>query len=223
MDTIIRLELVSKTYKTRSSISVPALRDVSVTVGKGEILAIVGVSGSGKSTLLHIMGLVDNPDAGSRYICGAIPDKAKQTFLARHRNRNIGFVMQDFALIPSLTVKENIELPLKYSRMKKRDRNHRCKAIISEMNLNELSGRMISELSGGQKQRVAIARALANDPPLILADEPTGSIDSAAKKEILALFLELKKQGKTIVLVTHDTEVSDIADRILHIRDGQIE
>lgn len=222
MENLIRLEHVSKTYQTRSSVSVPALRDISVTVGQGEILAIVGVSGSGKSTLLHIMGLVDNPDEGSIYICGVIPDKSKQTFLARHRNRNIGFVMQDFALIPSLTVKENIELPLKYSRMKRSDKNLRCRAIISEMKLDDLSGRMISELSGGQKQRVAIARALANDPPLILADEPTGSIDSAAKKEILALFLELKKQGKTIVLVTHDVEVSNMADRVLHIKDGKI-
>ncbi len=223
MSEIIRLEHITKSYSNQSDVRVTALKDVSLQVESGEIVAITGVSGSGKSTLLHIIGLVDSPDSGTRFVAGEISVRAKQTKLAIHRNRHIGFVLQDYALIPHLTVTENVELPLKYAHIRKKERREKCERILAEMGLGAFSGRRINELSGGQKQRIAIARAIINDPEILLADEPTGAIDSVTKKEILDLFLEQKSRGKTIVIVTHDAEVAGIADRIKHIRDGILE
>lgn len=220
METYIRMNKLEKTYATKGANPVHALRDATLEIEAGEMIAITGVSGSGKSTLLHLLGLLDRPTSGEYFFEKNIDTKVRNAELARLRNKKIGFVFQDFALIPYQTVYENIEVPLLFAKVPRTKRQERILSLIKALHIEELKDRKVSKLSGGEKQRVAIARALANDPPLILADEPTGALDSVTKAEILKIFRDIHRQGKTILLVTHDPEVAAIADRVLHISDG---
>lgn len=220
MESYIRMNNLEKTYKAKGETPVKALRNATLDIAKGEMLAITGVSGSGKSTLLHLLGLLDRPTSGELFFEKNIDTNVRNAELARMRNSKVGFVFQDFALIPYQTAYENIEVPLIFAKISKAKRQARILALMRSLHIEDLKDRKVSKLSGGEKQRVAIARALANDPPLILADEPTGALDSATKAEILKIFRDIHRQGKTILLVTHDPEVAAIADRRLHISDG---
>jgi putative ABC transport system ATP-binding protein len=220
MESYIRMNNLEKTYKAKGETPVKALRNATLEIAKGEMLAITGVSGSGKSTLLHLLGLLDRPTSGELFFEKNIDTNVRNAELARMRNSKVGFVFQDFALIPYQTAYENIEVPLIFAKVSKAKRQARILALMRSLHIEDLKDRKVSKLSGGEKQRVAIARALANDPPLILADEPTGALDSATKAEILKIFRDIHRQGKTILLVTHDPEVAAIADRRLHISDG---
>lgn len=222
MDYIIDCKELTKTYRPPHQAPVEALRGITLTVEPGELIAITGVSGSGKSTLLHIVGLLDNQTEGDLTLGSTNPAKLSDSKRAKLRNKEIGFVLQDFALIPYWTAYRNIEIPLLFAKRKKQDRKARIEALLNELGIPALAKRRVSQMSGGQRQRVAIARALANDPPLILADEPTGALDSKTKEEIMEIFRELHQRGKTILIVTHDPQIAAMADRILTIRDGEI-
>lgn len=222
MDHIIDCKELTKTYRPPHQAPVEALRGITLTVEPGELIAITGVSGSGKSTLLHIVGLLDNQTEGDLTLGSTNPAKLSDIKRAKLRNKEIGFVLQDFALIPYWTAYRNIEIPLLFAKRKKQDRKARIEALLNELGIPALAKRRVSQMSGGQRQRVAIARALANDPPLILADEPTGALDSKTKEEIMEIFRELHQRGKTILIVTHDPQIAAMADRILTIRDGEI-
>lgn len=222
MDHIIDCKELTKTYRPPHQAQVEALRGVTLTVEPGELIAITGVSGSGKSTLLHIIGLLDNQTTGTLILGQTDPGNLSDSKRAKLRNKEIGFVLQDFALIPYWTAYRNIEIPLLFAKRKKQDRKARIEKLLNELGIPELAKRRVSQMSGGQRQRVAIARALANDPPMILADEPTGALDSKTKEEIMEIFRVLHQKGKTILLVTHDPQIAEMADRILTIRDGEI-
>lgn len=216
---IIELKKISKTYKT-GHVGVAALREVSLTVSRGEFIAIMGPSGSGKSTLLHLLGFLDRPDAGKYYLDQKDMTGLSDNELAIVRNHVIGFVFQQFHLLPRITATENAELPLIYAG--KRHLKEKALEKIKEVGLFERRSHRPNELSGGEQQRVAIARALVNDPPLILADEPTGNLDSKSQNEIMAILERLNRQGKTIVMVTHEEEVAEHAKRVIKMRDGKI-
>lgn len=222
METHVQLEHISKTYRPKGQSEVIAVRDASLQVTKGEIIAIMGVSGSGKSTLLHMIGLLERAQGGTLFVNREISKSMSNSEMARLRNAHIGFVLQDFALIPYRSASDNIEVPMVYAKKKRKERYSRIKELLLEFEIDELADRKINQMSGGQKQRVAIARALANNPDLILADEPTGALDSKTKKEILDIFRRLNESGKTIIIVTHDPEVAAIADRIVHMTDGYL-
>lgn len=199
-----------------------ALDHISISVERGEFLAVVGPSGSGKSTLMNIMGCLDVADSGE-YLLNEIPiSKYSERELAHIRNQNIGFVFQNFNLLPKLTAIENVELPLIYQNKKTKERHRLAKEALERVGLEERMGHRPSQLSGGQQQRVAIARALITQPSILLADEPTGNLDSATGKEIIALFHELHAAGNTIILITHDDKVAKQAKRQVHIEDGKI-
>ena len=215
----IALEGVNKTYR-KGAEEVRALVDVSLTVESGEFLAVIGPSGSGKSTLMNILGLLDRPDTGSYELDGGNVDGFTQDDLARIRNEKIGFVFQTFHLLPRTTAVENVELPLIYST--RADITGLGERALEAVGLKDRAKHLPSELSGGQQQRVAIARALVNDPEVILADEPTGNLDSRAGLEVMAIFQDLNRQGKTIVLITHDEAIAAVAGRVLEIVDGRI-
>jgi len=218
---VIQLTKVVKTYylgETRFQ----ALRGVDLTITQGELTALVGPSGSGKSTLMHIMGLLDTPTEG-RVVFGSRPvDKLIDDQLARLRNQRIGFVFQQFFLLPYLSALDNVALPLVYAGWPLDKRRAQAKRLLTQVGLADKVANKPAQLSGGQQQRVAIARALVNQPALILADEPTGNLDSVSGRQILDLFLHLHKQGHTIVIVTHDMEVAKIAKRRLYLKDGRI-
>jgi len=216
---MIELERVNKTYR-KDSEEVRALADVSLEVSAGEFVAVVGPSGSGKSTLMNVVGLLDRPDSGTYRLDGGGTDELTEDELARIRNEKIGFVFQTFHLLPKTTALENVELPLIYS--SRSDISGHGARALQRVGLENRANHHPSELSGGQQQRVAIARALVNEPELILADEPTGNLDSRAGLEILAIFQELNRQGKTVVLVTHDADVASMANRVVEIVDGRI-
>ncbi|MCR4391258.1 MAG: ABC transporter ATP-binding protein [Candidatus Acetothermia bacterium] len=218
---LIRLERVTKVYRL-GEVDVPALRGVDLTVEKGDFLALMGPSGSGKSTLLHLMGLLDRPTAGRIVWDGKDVTALKPNRLAELRGRHIGFVFQTFNLVATLTAVENVELPLLFLGVSPRRRRERAVELLTRVGLDDRLGHRPGQLSGGQQQRVAIARALAADPELILADEPTGNLDSATGQEILGLLSELHRQGKTVVVVTHDPEAAAAADRTFRVRDGLI-
>ncbi len=222
MEHIVLATDLKKTYRPPHQAPVEALRGVTLHVEAGEMIAITGVSGSGKSTLLHIIGLLDQQTAGSVSLRDTDPSKLSDSKRAKFRNREIGFVLQDFALIPYWTAYRNVEVPLIFAGKKRKERRERIEKLLLEFGIPELAKRRVSQMSGGQRQRVAIARALANDPPLLLADEPTGALDSRTKEEIMGIFCELHGQGKTILIVTHDPQIAAMADRILTIRDGVI-
>ncbi|MDD4096336.1 MAG: ABC transporter ATP-binding protein [Oscillospiraceae bacterium] len=218
----IELKEIRKTYRPYRQVPVDALRGINLTVKKGEMIAVTGVSGSGKSTLLHIMGFLDQPTGGTIFFEKPISPKMSDRDMAKLRNQKIGFVLQDFALVPYRTAYENIELPLIFSHVPRKERKARIDLLCEKLSIQELMKRKISQMSGGQKQRVAIARALINDPDLILADEPTGALDKKTKHETLDLIQLIHREGKTIVVVTHDPEVAALADRRMVIEDGII-
>ena len=223
MTTYIELKGIRKTYHPARKVSVEALRSVDLEIKKGEMIAITGVSGSGKSTLLHILGFLEHYSEGSMFFETAISHKLSATEMAKMRNQKIGFIMQDFALIPYRSAYENIELPLIFAKVPRKDRRNRIRVLSEKLGIKDLLRRKVNQMSGGQKQRVAIARALINDPELILADEPTGNLDRKTKHDVMALIKSIHEEGKTIVIVTHDPEVAELADRQLHIDDGTIE
>ena len=201
---------------------VRALDHATLHVYPGEFVSIIGPSGSGKSTLMNIIGCLDIADAGSYHLDDLPIESYSENQLARIRNEKIGFVFQQFNLIPKLSAEENVELPLIYQKMPKVQRTERVKAALERVGLSQRAKHLPTELSGGQQQRVAIARAIVTNPKLILADEPTGALDSKTSQEIIDIFHELHRQGNTIVLITHDNDVAKQASRSIHILDGRI-
>ncbi|MDW8139278.1 ABC transporter ATP-binding protein [Pseudothermotoga sp.] len=221
MAEIIRVENVRKIYRMGDN-EVRALDGVSLTVEEGEFLIVMGPSGSGKSTLLHVMGCLDKPDDGEIYIDSTPVSKLNDNQLARIRNKMIGFVFQQFNLLPRLTALENVELPMIYAGVPRQLRRNRAKELLELVGLGDRMHHKPTQLSGGQMQRVAIARALANKPAVLLADEPTGNLDSKSGEEILKIFSDLNSEGQTIIVVTHDPDVAKRGDRIVRMRDGKI-
>lgn len=221
MSTVIELDGVRKTYAT-GAISVEALRGIDVRIAEGEYVAIIGPSGSGKSTLMHILGCLDVPTEGRYRLAGRDVSDLDEADLARIRNREIGFVFQQFNLLPSLTAVRNVALPLVYAGVQADERERRARLALERVGLADRAGHRPGELSGGQQQRVAVARALVTEPALILADEPTGNLDSVSSADVLGLFGELHETGRTVVLITHEPEVAERADRVLAIHDGVI-
>jgi putative ABC transport system ATP-binding protein len=211
-----------KTYRMGDE-EIHALRGVSVRIDRGEYVAIMGPSGSGKSTLMNLIGCLDTPSKGTYLLNGKEVSLMNDNELARIRNEEIGFVFQTFNLLPRATALHNVELPLVYAGVPKKDRLDRAKVALEKVELTPRMHHRPNELSGGQRQRVAIARALVNNPSILLADEPTGNLDSKTGIEIMALFGKLHRSGNTIVLVTHEADVAAHAHRIIHIRDGQVE
>jgi putative ABC transport system ATP-binding protein len=218
---VIELEGVHKHYGHGAS-RLHVLKGIDLRVGAGEFLAVMGASGSGKSTLLNILGCLDRPSSGSYRLAGDDVVRLPDDRLSLLRNERIGFVFQSFNLIPQLTVLENVEVPLLYARGRRRDRRARCTAVLDAVGLGERLRHRPAQLSGGECQRVAIARALVNEPAILLADEPTGNLDSRTGEEILALVSALHREGRTVLLITHDRDVAARAQRRIGIRDGRI-
>jgi putative ABC transport system ATP-binding protein len=221
MRPVIDLADVSKVYRS-GTLEVVALRDVFLRIDEGEFVAIAGPSGSGKSTLMHILGCLDVPTSGSYRLAGEDVSAMTEDQLAEVRNRRIGFVFQQFNLLSSLTALRNVELPLAYSGVPRHDRHERAAAALARVGLADREEHRPGELSGGQQQRVAIARALVTEPALILADEPTGNLDSASTRDVLALLDDLHRSGRTVVLITHEHDVAAAADRTVRMLDGRI-
>jgi putative ABC transport system ATP-binding protein len=219
---IIETRDLWKTYVMGSE-EIHALRGVSIIIERGEYVAIMGPSGSGKSTLMNLIGCLDTPSKGSYLLNGKQVSEMNDNELARIRNEEIGFVFQTFNLLPRASALHNVELPLIYAGVPAKDRQERAKDALKKVELEERMMHKPNELSGGQRQRVAIARALVNNPSILLADEPTGNLDSKTGVEIMALFGKLHAGGNTIVLVTHEADIAAHAHRVIHIRDGQVE
>lgn len=218
---IIQIKNLMKTYKLGGE-TVHALNNVSIEIEKGEFLAIIGPSGSGKSTLMNMIGCLDRPQSGTYLLDGKDIGKMNDNQLAVIRNQKIGFIFQNFNLLTKLTALENVELPLLYAGVPAKERKRRALESLSKVGLNERAHHLPSQLSGGQQQRVAIARALAGNPSILLADEPTGALDSKTSKEILNLMKELNELGHTIILITHDLAIAQQASRMVSIQDGQL-
>ena len=221
MTELLRMRNVRKTYAT-GQVRVAALRGIDLDVASGDYFAIMGPSGSGKSTLMHIIGCLDNPTAGEYRIDGESVADLAEIDLAEIRNRRIGFVFQEFNLLSSLSAWRNVELPLSYAGIPAGKRHSLAMKALAKVGLTDRAAHKPGELSGGQQQRVAVARALVNNPTLILADEPTGNLDSVSTADMLNLFHDLNREGRTIVLITHDADVAASARRIVQVRDGQI-
>ncbi|HJS59211.1 MAG TPA: ABC transporter ATP-binding protein [Vicinamibacteria bacterium] len=218
---MISMRQIRKVYST-GKVDVEALRGVDLEIGSNEYVAIVGPSGSGKSTLMNIVGCLDTPTSGEYVLSGERVGGLDRNRLAEIRNRRIGFVFQNFNLLPYATALENVELPLLFAGAAAKERRERASAMLDKVGLGDRLEHKPTELSGGQMQRVAIARALVNTPAILLADEPTGNLDSAAGKAIVSLFAELYAAGQTIVLITHDAGIAKLASRVVQVRDGQI-
>jgi putative ABC transport system ATP-binding protein len=218
---LIRTEGLVRRYRMGRE-TVEALRSVDLVIQRGEYAAITGPSGSGKSTLMNILGCLDTPDEGSYWLNGQLVSAMRDGQLAHVRNREIGFVFQSFALLPRATALQNVELPLLYARFHRRERARRAAEALARVGLTDRAKHRPAELSGGQRQRVAIARALVTNPSLLLADEPTGNLDTTTGEEILALFDELHRAGNTVVVVTHEADVAARAQRILRVLDGRV-
>ncbi len=202
--------------------TVHALDGVSIRIDAGEYVAITGPSGSGKSTLMNVVGCLDRPDSGEYHLNGEAVESLSGDRLAAVRNRSIGFVFQNFNLLPRLTALENVEVPLVYGRIPRNERRKRARQMLDRVGLADRAGHRPNELSGGQRQRVAIARALATDPAIILADEPTGALDTRTGEEVMELFGELNREGASIVMVTHEPHIAAHATRTIHILDGRV-
>ena len=218
---MVRTEGLERHYRMGAE-PIHALRGVSLTIDHNEYVAIMGPSGSGKSTLMNLIGCLDSPDAGRYWLNGRLVSEMSGNELAHVRNRQIGFVFQSFALLPRSTALANVELPLIYGGVRPAERHERARRALTRVGLADRAAHRPAELSGGQRQRVAIARALITEPALLLADEPTGNLDTATGAEILALFDELHAAGHTIILITHETEVASRARRTIQIRDGLV-
>lgn len=222
MTSLVSLSKVVKTYKLSDDVKVSALRGINLEIKKGEFVAIMGPSGSGKSTLMHIIGILDQPTSGIVKLEGKDVEILPEEKLAELRNKHIGFVFQAFNLLPKTSALENVELPLIYSNIDSTEREKKARQALKTVDLEDRLNHTPAQLSGGQQQRVAIARALVTKPSLILADEPTGNLDSKAGDEIINLLKDLNKKGNTIVLVTHEREIAKKAKRIVEIKDGLI-
>lgn len=222
MESIIRLTNIAKSYKIGTE-EIHALRSVSLEIYKNEYVALMGPSGSGKSTLMNVLGCLDTPSGGEYILNGISVAKMLDNALAEVRNKEIGFVFQSFNLLPRSTALDNVMLPLIYAGYNKNDRLTRAKEVLDQVGLGERMMHKPNELSGGQRQRVAIARALVNNPAIILADEPTGNLDSKTSVEIMGLFETIHKNGNTIILVTHEEDIAQYAHRIVRLKDGLVE
>ena len=222
MTPLVRLDRLSRAY-AKGAQTVAALRGISLEIARGEYVAIMGPSGSGKSTLLHLLGLLDTPTEGSYLLEGREVSGLDDDERSRLRNRSIGFVFQAFNLFPQLDVLGNVEVPMLYAGVPAAERRRRAEALVEQVGLGHRRTHRPSELSGGEMQRVAIAHALANDPLLILADEPTGNLDSATADAVVAMFDELHRQGRTIVMVTHNPDLGRRTTRTIRLRDGRIQ
>lgn len=220
MSHLIELNHISKIYKSGTN-RVKALDDINLHIDQGELIAIVGQSGSGKSTLMNIIGCLDTPEEGSYYLNGKNVASMKERELSDVRNNLIGFVFQSFNLIPTLTALENVELPLSYRGIKKKERRNLAYDALCCVGLEKRVDHRPSQLSGGQQQRVAIARAIAASPPVILADEPTGNLDTNSGNDIIDILFNLHNKGKTVILITHDTKLADLVERNICICDGK--
>ncbi len=218
---LITLDRVSRVYRM-GPVEVPALADVSLQIQSGEFVAIVGPSGSGKSTMMNILGCLDRPTHGAYHLAGAPVAELDDDSLARLRSRTIGFVFQSYNLLPRTSALENVATPLLYQGVRRAERLRRARATLERLGLGDRVDHEPTELSGGQQQRVAVARALVTEPALILADEPTGNLDSHAGAEVTALLRELHRTGRTVVLITHDIDVAATADRQIHLLDGRL-
>ena len=219
---LVSLSHVSKIYK-RGGVEVKALDDVSLEIEKGEFVAIQGPSGSGKSTLMHIMGCLDTPTSGRVVLEGKDVSKLSEAELAKIRNQKVGFVFQNFNLLPRTSSLENVTLPLTYRNFDYKEALKKAKAALEKVGLSHRMEHFSNQLSGGEQQRVAIARALVGNPSIILADEPTGNLDSHAGREIMETFKKLNEEGNTIIIVTHETSIARYAKRIIRLKDGRIE
>ncbi len=219
---IIETKHISRVYKMGTNI-VNALQDVTISIRKGEYVAFMGPSGSGKSTLMNIVGCLDTPTSGTYMLNNQMVSEMTENELAEIRNKEIGFVFQTFNLLPRASALENVALPLIYAGYSKADRNEKAMEALKSVNLEDRHHHKPNELSGGQRQRVAIARALVNDPSIILADEPTGNLDTKTSYEIMKLFQDLHDKGNTIIMVTHEDDIAHYAHRIIRLRDGLVE
>ncbi|MFK4435313.1 ABC transporter ATP-binding protein [Paenibacillus sp. RC21] len=219
---VIQIEDMKKVYQVGDQ-EIHALRDVQLNIADGDFVAIMGPSGSGKSTMMNVIGCLDLPTSGQFYLDGYSILEAREDELAIIRNQKIGFVFQKFHLLPRATTLENIELPMIYAGVPAKERRLRAIEALTSVGLGDRMNNKPNELSGGQQQRVSIARALVNNPVILLADEPTGALDSKTSVEIMEIFQRLNDQGKTVVLVTHDQEIAEYAKRLIHFRDGRIE
>jgi putative ABC transport system ATP-binding protein len=222
MQPVIQLHNIQKNYFL-GKVVIEVLKGISLTIQKGEYVALMGPSGSGKSTLMNIIGCLDTPTSGSYELAGQSVSGMTDNELADVRNQQIGFVFQQFNLLPRLTALENVALPLVYAGVSKKERTERARQVLDRVNLSDRSHHKPNELSGGQNQRVAIARALVNNPSIILADEPTGNLDSRTSGEIMDIFGQIHTSGNTVVLVTHEEDIAAHAKRIIRLRDGVIE
>lgn len=218
---IIAIKKINKYYVNGEN-KLHALKDIDFGIKKGEFVAIMGSSGSGKSTMMNILGCLDNEFEGEYILDGISVGRVNESEICKIRNKKIGFVFQSFNLLPKLTTEENVELPLVYAGVRKEERKKRAIEVLEKVGLGKRLTHKPNELSGGQRQRVAIARALINNPSIILADEPTGNLDSVSEDEIMKLFQELNNQGKTIVVVSHEPEIAKYCKRILTFKDGKI-
>ncbi|RNB84011.1 ABC transporter ATP-binding protein [Brevibacillus nitrificans] len=221
MKPVIQIEDLKKLYRIGDQ-EIQALRGVSLTIEEGDFVAIMGPSGSGKSSMMNVIGCLDKPTSGEFYLDGYPVSEAHDDELAVIRNRKIGFVFQNFNLLPRTTAVENVELPLLYGGTPARERRERAIQALVDVGLEERLNNKPNELSGGQQQRVSIARALVNDPVILLADEPTGALDTRTSEEIMGIFQQLNDAGKTVILVTHEPDIAEYAKRIVRFRDGQI-
>ena len=219
---VIRTQGLSKIYSAGTEAEVAALRGVDLTINRGEFVAIMGPSGSGKSTLMNLIGCLDTPTAGTYFCDGVDVSTLDKEELAALRRDKIGFVFQGFHLLTRMDATDNVAMPLGYARVPASERRQRARAALAAVGLAERAGHRPNELSGGQQQRVAIARALVNNPPILLADEPTGALDSKTGEEILGLFKRLRDDGHTVILITHDAHVAAHADRTYVMRDGEM-
>ena len=219
---MIQAQYLQKSY-LMGRVTVEALRGIDLTIGRGEHVAILGPSGSGKSTLMHILGCLDTPTSGTYLLDGREVSGLKRNDLARIRNEKIGFVFQSFNLLAHATALGNVELPLVYKGTNRREERRRAAALLERVGLGDRLDHRPNELSGGERQRVAVARALVLDPDLVLADEPTGNLDTASGEEIVALFEDLVAEGRTVIVVTHDQDIARSARRIIRLRDGRVE